>query len=85
MAVKLDDGGDAFIKPTTHFWQDILAADDAAVPGGPPYRYGYPARLPDGRRLVLPLRRGRRGLQAVGQAAQGGQAAQAGHASTANA
>ena len=34
MADKLDDGGNAFIKPTTHFWQDILAADDAAVPGG---------------------------------------------------
>ena len=56
MADQLDDGGDAFIKPTTHFWQDILAADDAAVPGGPPYRCGYPARLPDGRCLVLPLR-----------------------------
>jgi adenine/guanine phosphoribosyltransferase-like PRPP-binding protein len=65
MADKLDDGGDAFIKPTTHFWQDILAADDAAVPGGPPYRYGYPARLPDGRRLVLPLRRLPDGNRAV--------------------
>lgn len=48
--------GDDFIKPTTGFWQEILSADDPAGAVTAPYRYGYPARLPDGRFLVLPLR-----------------------------
>ncbi|MEQ8252057.1 phosphoribosyltransferase [Oceanibaculum nanhaiense] len=52
---------DDYVKPTTGFWQEILPADDPlGDPGGQaeaPYRYGYPALLPDGRFLVLPLRR----------------------------
>ncbi len=49
--------GDDFLRPTTDFWQEILPADDPRAQAGPPYRYGYPARLPDGRSLELPLRR----------------------------
>ncbi len=47
---------DEFTRPTTDFWQEL-------VPPGrqteltPPYRYAYPARLPDGRLLELPIRR----------------------------
>ena len=52
---------DDYVKPTNGFWQEILPADDPlGDPGGQaeaPYRYGYPALLPDGRFLVLPLRR----------------------------
>ena len=44
-----------FTEPTTAYWQHLLAAD-APDPAGPPWRLGYPARLPDGRRLVLPIR-----------------------------
>lgn len=42
--------------PTTTYWQTLLAADDPAVRHAPPYQRGYPAPLPDGRFLVLPLR-----------------------------
>jgi adenine/guanine phosphoribosyltransferase-like PRPP-binding protein len=52
-----DTESDDFVKPTTDFWQEILAADHPLGAEGPPYRYGYPARLPDGRILQLPLRR----------------------------
>lgn len=48
---------DDYVKPTTGFWQEILPADDPAGQVAVPYRYGYPALLPDGRILVLPLRR----------------------------
>jgi adenine/guanine phosphoribosyltransferase-like PRPP-binding protein len=49
---------DDFVRPTTGFWQSIVGAD--ALGGftlAPPYRYGFPARLPDGRFLVLPIRK----------------------------
>ena len=46
---------DDYVEPTTGYWQTLLPAD-AAVPSGV-YRYGYPARLPDGRVLMLPIRR----------------------------
>ncbi|ANY14621.1 phosphoribosyltransferase [Bordetella pseudohinzii] len=39
--------------PTTAYWQEIVVLPEA--PRGP-YRRSYPARLPDGRYLVLPLR-----------------------------
>jgi adenine/guanine phosphoribosyltransferase-like PRPP-binding protein len=54
-----DIGGphDDFVKPTTEFWQEILPPGDPAGRAQPPYRYGYPVRLPDGSVLVLPLRR----------------------------
>ena len=41
---------------TTDYWQHIVAADALRVPLEPPYQRAYPARLPDGRYLVLPLR-----------------------------
>jgi adenine/guanine phosphoribosyltransferase-like PRPP-binding protein len=52
-----------FVRPTTHFWQALCSAGELA-PNNPnaefaltaPYRFGYPARLPDGRYLVLPIR-----------------------------
>lgn len=48
-------GAPAF-DATTDYWQEIVSADALALPVGPPYSRGYPARLPDGRYLVLPLR-----------------------------
>lgn len=41
---------------TTDYWQSIVSSQDLAIPSNPPYRRGYPAKLPDGRFLVLPLR-----------------------------
>ncbi|VFR55681.1 phosphoribosyltransferase [plant metagenome] len=41
---------------TQGYWQALLAADALDMPLDGPYRRGYPARLPDGRYLVLPLR-----------------------------
>ncbi len=46
-----------FTEPTTHYWQEILSAPAGGVGGHGPWRHGYPARLPDGRVLVLPIRR----------------------------
>jgi len=46
-----------FTEPVTDYWQSILPRDaltDADL--SPPWRYGYPARLPDGRFLMLPIR-----------------------------
>lgn len=45
---------DDVIQPTTGFWQTLCPAG-AETP--PPYRGSYPARLPDGRILELPVRR----------------------------
>ena len=43
-----------FTEPTTRYWQRIIKADEAA--SGEPWQYAYPARLPDGRVLELPIR-----------------------------
>src|SRR5262245_40985307 len=45
-----------FIEPTTAYWQVITPAVPARFSAAPPFRYGYPVRLPCGRFLVLPLR-----------------------------
>jgi adenine/guanine phosphoribosyltransferase-like PRPP-binding protein len=45
-----------FTEPTTGYWQEISADIPSRFSAEPPYRYGYPVRLPDGRVLVLPLR-----------------------------
>jgi len=45
-----------FTEPTAGYWQAIVDPADAP-PAAPPWRFGYPARLPDGRVLVLPIRR----------------------------
>jgi len=47
---------DGFVEPTTPYWQKILMPE--AVPQTVDcYQYGYPAGLPDGRVLMLPIRR----------------------------
>lgn len=45
-----------FIETTEGYWQRL---EDAVPPDRlvPPFRYGYPACLPDGRVLMLPIRR----------------------------
>lgn len=48
-----------FTEPTTHYWQRFVSEEElpeSVRPGDGPWRYGYPARLPDGRFLVLPIR-----------------------------
>ena len=46
-----------FTEPTTRYWQRILPADAlTAEQRMPPWRHGYPAELPDGRYLMLPIR-----------------------------
>jgi len=41
---------------TTGYWQHTVSAAGLTAPLQPPYATCYPARLPDGRYLVLPLR-----------------------------
>lgn len=43
-----------FTEPTTAYWQAILPSNH--TPQNPPYKYGFPAKLPDSRFLVLPIR-----------------------------
>src|SRR5580704_8696602 len=45
-----------FTEPTTGYWQELTADVPARFSAAPPYRFGYPVRLPDGRVLMLPLR-----------------------------
>ncbi|MBL8704547.1 MAG: phosphoribosyltransferase [Rhodospirillales bacterium] len=54
-----------FIEPTTGYWQDLHAGTPKGLQDRPPYRLGYPVRLPCGRVLVLPLRTLPDGRQAV--------------------
>ena len=58
-------GDTTFTEPTTDYWQEIVAKVPARFSRTPPYRYGYPVTLPDGRFLVLPLRRLPDGVHAV--------------------
>ncbi|PVH86950.1 PRTase-like protein [Cadophora sp. DSE1049] len=44
---------ESFTEPTTQYWQEILP-DTETAPA--PWKYGYPARLPDQRILKLPIR-----------------------------
>ena len=41
---------------TTDYWQAIVTTDQLDQSPQPPYARSYPAKLPDGRYLVLPLR-----------------------------
>ncbi|KAF5879384.1 putative phosphoribosyltransferase protein [Botrytis fragariae] len=43
-----------FTEPTTTYWQSILSSSH--TPQNPPYKYGFAAKLPDSRFLVLPIR-----------------------------
>ena len=43
-------------EATTDYWQTLIGADEAAGLQGPPWRFGVPVPLPDGRFLVLPIR-----------------------------
>ncbi|TFV44774.1 phosphoribosyltransferase [Bradyrhizobium niftali] len=45
-----------YTEATTGYWQDLTPEIPARFPATPPYRFGYPATLPCGRALVLPLR-----------------------------
>lgn len=45
-----------FTESTAGYWQELTSDVPARFSTEPPYRYGYPVRLPDGRYLVLPLR-----------------------------
>ena len=45
-----------FAEPTTGYWQDLTDDVPSRFAAVPPYRFGYPVRLPDNRILVLPLR-----------------------------
>src|SRR5271169_4187374 len=42
--------------PTTTYWQSIVKTGELTISPHPPYNRGFPAPLPDGRFLVLPLR-----------------------------
>lgn len=46
----------AGFDPTTDYWQTLLRQDQLTQSPLPPYARSYPARLPDGRFLLLPLR-----------------------------
>jgi len=54
-----------FTEPSTDYWQDLTPDIPPRFSATPPYRFGYPARLPDRRVLVLPLRQLPAGDQAV--------------------
>ncbi|ESZ99419.1 hypothetical protein SBOR_0181 [Sclerotinia borealis F-4128] len=42
-----------FTEPTTSYWQKI---NTPSKPNQAPWKYGYPAKLPDSRILILPIR-----------------------------
>lgn len=41
-----------FTEPTTSYWQEILSSPNSQTP----WQFGYPAKLPDSRFLILPIR-----------------------------
>ncbi|MDR6951833.1 adenine/guanine phosphoribosyltransferase-like PRPP-binding protein [Ancylobacter sp. 3268] len=45
-----------FTEPTLPYWQKLTDQVPQRFSAVPPYRFGYPVRLADGRVLVLPLR-----------------------------
>lgn len=58
MTTEPPDPTDAarWTEPTTGYWQALLPGWPGGAPPRPPFRFGYPVGLPDGRVLVLPLR-----------------------------
>jgi adenine/guanine phosphoribosyltransferase-like PRPP-binding protein len=57
--------GDSIFEATVGYWQEVTEAVPPRYSVEPPYRFGYPVRLPCGRYLVLPLRRLPDGKHAV--------------------
>ncbi len=57
--------GDFFTEPTVGYWQELTPDVPSRFSATPPYRFGYPVRLPCGRVLVLPLRQLPDGCNAV--------------------
>ena len=45
-----------YTETTTGYWQELTTEIPARFSATPPYRFGYPVKLPCGRVLVLPLR-----------------------------
>jgi adenine/guanine phosphoribosyltransferase-like PRPP-binding protein len=45
-----------FTEPTTNYWQSIEADIEPRL-RAPPFRFGFPEKLPDGKFLLLPIRR----------------------------
>jgi adenine/guanine phosphoribosyltransferase-like PRPP-binding protein len=56
---------ETYTEPTTGYWQELTSEIPARFASVPPFRFGYPVRLPCGRILVLPLRRLPHGDRAV--------------------
>lgn len=56
---------ETYTEPTTGYWQELTTEIPDRFSATPPYRYGYPANLPCGRILVLPLRQLPDGPRAV--------------------
>jgi adenine/guanine phosphoribosyltransferase-like PRPP-binding protein len=57
--------GDSITEATVGYWQEVTEAIPSRYSAAPPFRFGYPVRLPCGRYLVLPLRRLPDGKHAV--------------------
>jgi adenine/guanine phosphoribosyltransferase-like PRPP-binding protein len=47
---------ETYTEATTGYWQELTEEIPPRFPASPPFRFGYPVRLPCGRILVLPLR-----------------------------
>jgi adenine/guanine phosphoribosyltransferase-like PRPP-binding protein len=47
---------ETYTEATTGYWQELTTEIPPRFPASPPFRFGYPVRLPCGRILVLPLR-----------------------------
>jgi adenine/guanine phosphoribosyltransferase-like PRPP-binding protein len=47
---------ETYTEPTTAYWQELTAEYPVRFSVSPPFRFGYPVRLPCRRILVLPLR-----------------------------
>jgi adenine/guanine phosphoribosyltransferase-like PRPP-binding protein len=45
-----------YTEPTTTYWQEIHPPSDREARSKPPWRYAYPALLPDSSTLLLPIR-----------------------------
>lgn len=54
--VSTDNKTAHFTRPTTQYWQDLLDGGNPAARTLPPFQYSYPAPLPNGQVLELPIR-----------------------------